>query len=183
MPGSRDRNLRSGYIHEELGILLLRPVSLVAPVPVPEDVGLDAVATLLRPEGGRRLIPEDPFYVQLKASSVRTIPYANVDAARWVVNLDLPFFVGSVRLNDSAIDLYPTHNLYKVLPHPGLKEVHIDLDCTAELAGTPEVAHVWTGPPLLSWSTADLADPEFHAHAYPILKGHIRAAQRNTLAR
>ena len=44
MPGNKDRNLRSGYIHEELGVLLLRPVALVAPVPLWEDVGLDAVA-------------------------------------------------------------------------------------------------------------------------------------------
>jgi hypothetical protein len=34
-----------------------------------------AAATLLRPVGGRQLIPEDAFGVHLKASSVRVISY------------------------------------------------------------------------------------------------------------
>ena len=42
----RDRNLRSGDLHEELGIFLLKGVALVAPVPRQEDVGNDAFATL-----------------------------------------------------------------------------------------------------------------------------------------
>jgi hypothetical protein len=31
MPGMRDRNLRQGDLHEELGIVLLKAVALVAP--------------------------------------------------------------------------------------------------------------------------------------------------------
>src|SRR5689334_5247257 len=58
MPGVRDRNLRSGDLQEGLGIFLLKAVALVAPVPRPEDVGNDAFATLIRPEGTRRLIPD-----------------------------------------------------------------------------------------------------------------------------
>jgi len=183
MPGSRDRNLRSGNIHEELGVFLLRAVALVAPVPLWEDVGLDAVATLLRPEGGRRLIPEDTFGIQLKASSARVIPYSDQDAARWLVNLGLPFFIGSVRINDGAIDLYPTHALFKVHLHAGLREVHLHLDGCTEHFGSPEIAQINIGPPALSWSTEDLADREFPARVYPLLKGHIRAAQRNILGR
>jgi hypothetical protein len=183
MPGIRDRNLRSGNIHEELGVLLLRPVALVAPVPMWEDVGLDAVATLLRPEGGRRLIPEDTFAVQLKASSLRTIPYADQDAARWLINLGLPFFIGSVRLADAAIDLYPTHGLFKVRPHPGLKEVHLNLEDQAERFGSPEVAQIYIGPPALSWSANDLSNRAFSDNAYLVLKGHILAANRNMFGR
>src|SRR5208282_3293121 len=61
MPGVRDRNLRSGDLHEELGLLLLRMVALVAPVPRQEDVGTDAFATLVRPDGSRRLLPDVSF--------------------------------------------------------------------------------------------------------------------------
>lgn len=39
----RDKNLRSGDLHEELGIFLPTPVALVAPVPRQEDVGRVAV--------------------------------------------------------------------------------------------------------------------------------------------
>jgi hypothetical protein len=183
MAGIKDGNLRSGYIHEELGLLLLRPVALVASVPQWEDAGLDAVATLLRPEGGRRLIPEDTFGVQLKASSVRVIFYEDTDAARWLVRLGLPLFIGSVRVKGAAIDLYPVHALFKVLPHNGLREVHLHLDAHPEQLGSPEVAHVYVGPPALSWSTNELADREFPVRAYPVLKGHIGAAHRNIQGR
>jgi hypothetical protein len=182
MPGKRDRNLRSGNIHEDLGVLLLRPVALIAPVPMWEDVGLDAAATLLRPDGGRRLIPEDSFGIQLKASSVREVIYEDEGAANWVVSLGLPFFIGSVQLS-GAIDLYPTHNLFKVCPHAGLREVRLHLDVCDEHFGSPEVARIHIGPPALSRRTADLTDHEFPAKAYPVLKGHIRAAQRNIVGR
>jgi len=58
MAGSRDKNLRSGDIHEELGLFLLTAVGLVAAVPCTEDVGVDAFVTLLRPSAGRDLIRE-----------------------------------------------------------------------------------------------------------------------------
>jgi hypothetical protein len=96
MPGSRDRNLRSGHAQEDFGCLLLKAIALVAPVPGPEDVGIDAVATLLRPETTRRLIPEDTFFVQIKASSESVVSYTTPDAVRWILELELPFFVGSV---------------------------------------------------------------------------------------
>jgi hypothetical protein len=165
-------------------VLLLRAVALVAPVPLWEDVGMDAVGTLLRPEGGRRLIPEDTFGVQFKASSVRSIPYKNPDEARWVVNLGLPLFIGSVRLVEAAVDLYCTHGLFRVTSHAGLKEVHLHLDPHADVhLGSPEVADVYLGSPVLSWSADDLADRGFLARAYPVLKGHIQAAQRSIQGR
>jgi hypothetical protein len=51
MPGSHDRNLRASELQEELGILLLKAIASVAPVPRQDDIGNDAVATLFRPEG------------------------------------------------------------------------------------------------------------------------------------
>jgi hypothetical protein len=79
MPGVRDRNLRSGDLHEELGLLLLRMVALVAPVPWQEDVGTDAFATLVRPDGSRRLLPDVSFLVQLKAASIGVVRYSGAD--------------------------------------------------------------------------------------------------------
>src|SRR5687768_206108 len=106
MPGSQDRNLRSGYLHEELGLLLLRGVALVAPVPRPEDVGTDAFATLIRPDGRRRLIPDVSFLVQFKAASTRTISYTTPDETAWLRNLEIPLFFGRVDLRASSISLH-----------------------------------------------------------------------------
>jgi hypothetical protein len=111
------------------------------------------------------------------------VSYEGQDAARWVVNLELPFFIGSVRIKDAAIDLYPIHNLFKVSPHAGLKEVHLHLDPHPGTHGFPEVAHIYLGLPAFSWSTEDLGDPAFPARAYPVLKEHIRRAQRCILGR
>ena len=104
-------------------------------------------------QGGRRLIPEDTFGVQLKASSERTIPYKDKDAARWLVSLGLPFFISSVRLKAVSIDLYPTHNLFKSIPHADLREIYLHLDAQEEQLGSPDIAHICLGPPVLSWST------------------------------
>src|SRR5262249_14498955 len=60
---------------------------------------------------------------------------------------------------------------------------HLHLDDFPDHLGSPPVAHVSLGPPALSWSTDDLADRDFLDRAYPILKGHIHAAQLNTRGR
>ena len=84
MPGMRDRNLRSGDLHEEFGIFLLKAVALVAPVPRQEDGGIDAFVTLIRPEGSRRLIPDVSFLVQLKSASAASVSYTTPDEMAWI---------------------------------------------------------------------------------------------------
>jgi hypothetical protein len=84
MPGMRDKHLRSGDLHEELGIFLLKAVALVAPVPRQEDVGIDAFATLIWPEGSRRLIPDLSFFVQLKSASITSVCYTSPDEMTWI---------------------------------------------------------------------------------------------------
>jgi hypothetical protein len=48
MPGRRRTNCRSGDLNEHLGLLLPKGIAAVADMARPEDVGIDAVATLLR---------------------------------------------------------------------------------------------------------------------------------------
>jgi len=45
MTGRRLRSYRIGDLNEELGILLLKSLAAVAPIPRQEDFGLDAEAT------------------------------------------------------------------------------------------------------------------------------------------
>src|SRR5262245_52054328 len=108
MPGMRDRNLRSGDLHEELGILLLKAAALVAPVPRPEDVGNDAFATLIRPEGTRRLIPGLSLLVQLKSASVVSVRYTTPGEVAWISTLEVPLFIGRVNLKRASIELFTT---------------------------------------------------------------------------
>jgi hypothetical protein len=68
-----DQNLRRADFAENLGVYLLRPFAAVAPVLRADDFGLDAIATLLRPETGRTMVAERSFYVQLKAASVTSV--------------------------------------------------------------------------------------------------------------
>src|SRR4051812_47864665 len=110
MPGQRLKNPRSGDINEELGAMLLKAFAAVAPVPRTEDVGLDGVATLLRDDGEGMLIAEDSFYVQFKSASVRTIAYKDQEA-KWLRELKLPLFIGSVDRNAARISLFCTHRL------------------------------------------------------------------------
>src|SRR5829696_1792482 len=112
MAGRRGTNLRGGDLSEELAILLLKSVAAVAPVPRPEDVGIDAVATLLRPEG-KFLIAEDSFYVQFKSASEERVLYKEHEI-RWARELKLPLFIGHVDKSASSIDLYSTHHLHEV---------------------------------------------------------------------
>src|ERR1043165_7537011 len=128
MPGARDRNLRSGDLHEELGLFLLRSVALVAPVPRQEDVGNDAFVTLVRPEGSRRLLPDVSFLVQLKAASVTKVPYAKPDEIAWITNLEIPLFIGRVDIAKASIELYSTQRLHQILLETTYKGIHLLLD-------------------------------------------------------
>jgi len=49
---------------------LLKGIAAVAEVTRPEDIGLDAIATLLRLDNDGNFYAEDSFVVQLKADSV-----------------------------------------------------------------------------------------------------------------
>ena len=69
MPGRLRTSFRSGNLAEHLGLLLLKGIAAVADVPRTEDVGLDAVATLLRRASDGNCYAEDGFVVQLKSYS------------------------------------------------------------------------------------------------------------------
>jgi hypothetical protein len=178
MAGRRHKDFRSGDLNEELGVLLLKCVAAVAPVPRPEDVGIDAVATLLRDAEKDLLIAENSFYVQFKSSSERKIKYIDHEV-RWLESLRLPFFIGCVRKKESAIDLFATHRLSQAFLETQHKEVHLLLDPESEHSRDSDVRSLNIGPPLLSWTTHDLADPDFVPFAYSILKPYLDAEQRN----
>lgn len=187
MVGRRHKDFRSGDLNEELGILLLKGLAAVAPVPRPEDIGFDAIATLLLEGPKDFLIAANSFYVQFKSSADRKVKYQDHEV-RWLEGLKLPFFIGSVRKADSAIDLYAAHRLSQVLIESQYEEIELVLDPENKVFfgvepktedATGQGRRVNIGPPLLSWSSMDLAKPEFARRACPFLKVYLEAEQRN----
>jgi hypothetical protein len=109
MTAKHGANFRGGYLSEDLGILFLKSICFVAPVPRTEDVGIDAVCTLYRKEKGL-LFAEDSFLVQLKSSSKPKIEY-NVEQVQWLKTLKLPFFIGIVEKEEPELKLYCLNDL------------------------------------------------------------------------
>ena len=183
MPGMRDRNLRSGDLHEELGILLLKAVALVAPVPRQEDVGNDAFATLIRPEGSRRLIPDLSFLVQLKSASTTSVPYQTPDHMAWISVLESPLFIGRVDLKKVRIELFTTLRLHQILLECRYEGIELLLDPGDETSTTPNVRRANLGPPVHAWSMADMTAPDFLARSHAVLRPHVDTLRRNRLLR
>ena len=95
MPGMRGPEPAERRSRRSLGNLPAQGDCVVAPVPREEDGGNDAVATLIRPEGSRRLIPELSFFVQLKSASVASVPYSGEAEMAWISALRFHFSSGA----------------------------------------------------------------------------------------
>src|SRR5436190_24236421 len=104
MPGRIRSSFRAGNLAEHLGLLLLKGIAAVADVPRPEDVGLDAIATLLRPDDDDNYYADDSFVVQLKSASATSIKYKGHEL-QWLIGQSQPMFIGLVSLADSEISL------------------------------------------------------------------------------
>jgi hypothetical protein len=115
MPAKRHKNYRSGDLAEQLGLLIMQNLALVAPVPRTEDVGIDSVVTLLEDHDQYSYIATDSFFLQIKSKikedkkpQNRTkkktkikkikenkkfeITYSK-EAVGWLYNLELPFLL------------------------------------------------------------------------------------------
>jgi hypothetical protein len=107
MPGRRYGTFRTGDIAESLGLVLLKTIATVSEVPRQEDVGIDAVANLLRRDDDGNLYAEDEFTVQFK-SNLDEIPLTS-HAVDWFTNLATPYFIGRVNRPAVSLDIYSTH--------------------------------------------------------------------------
>src|SRR5947209_3707201 len=99
MPSQRHADFRSGDRAEGLGLELLRAFAFVAPIPRPEDVGLDAVATVFRRQK-RILFAERSFLVQSKAGvSKKPVKYSGAEVD-WFRKLELPLYFLTVEMSN-----------------------------------------------------------------------------------
>ena len=189
MPGRLQRDFRFGNLAEHLGVLLLKGIAAVADVSRPEDVGLDAIATLLRPDDDDNYYAEDTFVVQLKAASATSLKYEGHEL-EWLIGQSQPMFVGLVSLAESTIALYPTiHVNHAVLAlHAewvrvkfGVSDLPPFLMGQKWMAWKGEDNHgatVWLGEPLLRWTLDDIVHKEWINQTYGTLKRFLILARR-----
>lgn len=172
-----------------MGILLLRGFAAVAEVPRPDDVGVDAFATLLRKdEEDGHFYAEDGFVVQIKSASVPKLEYEG-HALKWLLEQAHPMFIGLVSLQESTIAIYPTWAVNQAVfaMHAESATIHF------KPSGIPEffrgVPTLWRGKagnavdvyldsPLLQWSVTDLTRPGWGAEAYRVLKRYSEEHRR-----
>ena len=161
MPATRDAHLWSGDRAEDLGVFLLRRLSCtVTEVRRQDDVGIDAVATYLKPNG-RRMMARGSFFVQIKSASVGHVPFAD-EQIDWLFDQRLPLFFAWVAqpslsmavfaFDPSAIHCIPyrrlgLHRQLHLLPGKG---------ALAERADGRLDVHL--GDPVLSVAAADTGD-------------------------
>jgi len=185
MAAFRGKNLRSGDLAEDTGLLLLKLMALVAPVPRTEDVGIDAVVTLIKDFDKKRLIAEDSIFVQIKSVSVETIEYS-AHEVNWLYNLELPFFIASVDRKSNSIKLYCAHRLSNafITKHDRDRiEIHFDDDFTDDIVVKDDPI-VNIGPPVLEWDMDILEEDEtFVDSFYTVLKEHVRIYKKNLSSR
>lgn len=176
MPAFRGKNFRSGDLAEQLGLLLLQSLALVAPVPRTEDIGIDAVVTLLEDFDKYRFKASNSFYVQLKSTSVTSIAYMN-DEVDWLFALELPFFVAEVDRTLNRIKLYCCHALHEAfVVNPRRARLCLEFEngiCEGDFVSAGETIHI--GPPICSWSMDDIETKEdlraqFNAICKPIYR-------------
>jgi hypothetical protein len=188
MPGKLDSNLRRGNFQEEPGVLLLRSFCAVAPVPRTEDMGVDVVATLLERKNSRVLIAKENFLMQLKASSIPRILYEG-DSLKWLLNLKIPFFIGSVNLKKASISIYTTHRV-KI---QGGRETRLELHLKQCREGKSyylmprsywyndryDIARIYLGKPILVLSLSNMRVWLEGNRIYKLMKKMDRCRRKN----
>ena len=175
MTAFRGKNLRSGDLAEQLGLLLLQNLALVVPVPRTEDVGIDAVVTLISQHDSLRMLASDSFFVQIKAESISEIEFTNEEVT-WLYGLELPYFIGSVDKTKCSIRLFCCHRLSDALitNHSRKRIVlHLDIEKNPNELVASDSDDVYVGPPILEWSISDGTSDAMKQLFYNVCKAHV----------
>ena len=182
MVATRSKNLRSGDFAEELGLLLIRQFALITPVPRTEDVGIDAVVTLVKNFNGYSILAEDNFFLQIKSANNESIEYVE-HQVNWLYELELPFFVAIVDRKKSSIKLFCAHRLSNafITNHKRKKLVlHFKKDLMANELVDKDDENIYLGCPVLEWSIDTIEeDVSFKDTFYQVIKEHVNLYKKN----
>ncbi|MEJ5126528.1 hypothetical protein WH367_10765 [Comamonas sp. MYb21] len=166
-------------------MMMLQSFALVAPVPRTEDVGTDAVVTLLRDYDGKRVIAEDSLFVQIKSESVTEVVYEG-DQVKWLFELDLPLFYASVDRKAGILRFFCAHELSEAyIMNHARKKVTIDFSDKGNWIDlmSADDERVKIGPPVMQWTLDDCAEPTMAWLFHRLIKDHVRIAKRNLATR
>lgn len=157
-------NTRSGDLAEGMGIEMLRSIALIAPVPRPEDVGVDAFATLLKPRE-RHALPAAPetFAVQIK--SWHTKPFS-IDSNRrkFLLEMRLPLVFVRVDRYIPRVALFSSNELLNYLLRND-SETIVSFDSSSSGFILNELVAEWT--------TKDQHKESWHEHMYDCMLKHL----------
>ena len=192
MTARLSQNIRSGYLNEHLGNLLLRQLSVVAPLPAHDDIGIDAVATLLKPPQNTLQYAEGgTFGVQYKSKSVTAVPY-DLDKAgdykdqrhlEWLRQLEIPLFVGSVDKETAQLSLYTTLLANaEILTNDKIQSMRM-VFAKEDAVADPFSPSIWLGPPILEWNVFSQQEDGFYENSYAVLKGWLDIERDNLIAK
>jgi hypothetical protein len=169
-------NFRRANIAEGLAVQMLRPFAAIAQVPREEDHGIDVIGTLLRREG-RTLVAAASFVVQVKTYTAPHFTFVG-DGVRWLKELELPYFPMVANLDEGKVDLFSLNEHHGKI-HNTLVDKYVFVPTWEEMAQDPGDDYFWLGEPLMSWTIADCAHPEFPGWAYSVLAPAIAIERSN----
>lgn len=184
MPGATATNIRKADLAEDLGKFLLRSFCAIAPISKADDFGIDTIATLLEidPENKLRELAQKTFGIQFKAKSVRKIEFLKEYEYKWLLNLDYPYFIGSVDITNSKMEIYSLHYVNSM---PSINEnctgLVISLDKLQN--GKDKVLNLGLGDPILTLTNEDIQDPAIVKEKGAILKCWILSEYENIKVR
>ncbi len=96
-----------------------------------------------------------------------------------MINLKLPFFIGSVNSKDSTISLYTTYRLSQIAIEHEYRKLSLHMQEVNEIGKVDGERRFNIGPPLLKWGFTELQSAEFRMKTYQMLKTVIESEERN----
>jgi hypothetical protein len=186
MPGATAKNIRKADLAEDLGKLLLRHFCALAPISKADDFGIDTIATLLEidKKNSLRELANKTFGIQFKAKSVREINFLKDYEYNWLLNLDYPYFVCSVDILNSSMQIYSLHLVNSM---PSLNEsctgLIVTLDKIEPKTKKNEPLKLSLGEPVIDLSIKDIESPKALKKKQEILKKWILGEYENIKTR
>ena len=164
---------RKGSRVERLADFLLSSIGVCTPVRHEDDLGVDFHCQLGSVQEGGYVTYHSPFILQVKSNLDHGILYGERNPEKWVSESTawlfqnkIPFFVGTVDLDKSAISIYDTTGLWQVYNRSGAWSSQIRLVSKPHTEG--EMRENVDSVPLENWidgcgdgfrHTVDLGNP------------------------